>query len=1175
MHAAIEDLATWMHHLDEEAGISPSWETLFQAMCCPVPQSLKASLDRAIAALARRPEVATALWDRLLAAVVVLPVPLGTSGADALVSLNTPWLHRRALDDDAAAVPRYDLVYQLNEIEARAEEYDEVLAFVGLLNALWKSAGGALADGGGPVAHFTRFVKEDLLMTAFQRTFKDESQRWSLIAACFDHCRMCLTHAAASLVGGSAGTLLGEPRPPGMDVLVDLLGERSVARALVTTLSSLNVEILANERRATSSSAMAKEAAALAALRLLSTGFTCDAEFVSSMQQSQGRAAFETLDAVLCHDRARLPLLFDFVRYPYNSKIQEESLRLILAIVQRIPHVVPFLITADDNDSAIMAEDHRGILQRLQEGFAECLRDTIDGAAQSTASRDPIEEEQDDQRGDLVLNILLAALRPTAEFNGARVGPSSSMAMPNLTESLCGFDIESGVAPMALIDPRSRYTPLRVALETLMESTISLVRPRAYEQCLELVHALTGNHSTGPAMMDVLRGYYGSLTSLVEDVACAPMPTSMPGVRTASLHQRAMVLHILALQLHHADEAVLSHRDSVHQILSSLFSGPRGRILDILSIATLDDASTIEPQLGAGATAEVRRMLQALDVESLLASSRRPGEGGVRSVGVWGDHIVDIVTLKDNLLVRYNEWVARHGTPVEALKEAGRAAIAYASEFNDFMESLGARHAVLAGWHALVTVAFARRFDALARVVSVGSDATTRKEQINQNLDAKASMDIVLTMIDHTLEAISRLLRSNAARLASIVCPATAALFARLQEQAVAAATVDPLGGIPLPSRCHSLYAALLSAVWDGRAQESVRVPLYAAISSYISMCRGPSSSLLRAPPAMVDALLQKESSLAITDRLNDVMVALEEGNVAIVHSHLKLVDVLTNDATSNDSANSATVAAALAALAALTSSDPTTTVADRIHATGLPSRIVQELSDRSIAPISQPTHLGQAITVIIEAQLALLIRLTLAGPPSQRTAAARKLLALHTIPKLAHAQIIDIQPEEPGFSSTTVAAAAGATIRQRLHSIIAPLLRLIVTLLLALPGNTAAREQTAAFAVAHARTLARLLRDAASQGVRGWEPGDAELDEATLVICLLTEMVPYRRLVSDIVHAQLQEAVYRLACRFFAPNARSGNPALLRMYAVKESSANFKVSDDQTYSKYALLFTQ
>jgi len=43
------------------------------------------------------------------------------------------------------------------------------VAFVRLLNALWRAGGGAeLSDEGRSVAHFTKFVREELLGTAFQ-----------------------------------------------------------------------------------------------------------------------------------------------------------------------------------------------------------------------------------------------------------------------------------------------------------------------------------------------------------------------------------------------------------------------------------------------------------------------------------------------------------------------------------------------------------------------------------------------------------------------------------------------------------------------------------------------------------------------------------------------------------------------------------------------------------------------------------------------------------------------------------------------------------------------------------------------------------------------------------------------------------------------------------------------
>lgn len=63
----------------------------------PSPQELKAALDDAIASLARHPDLAAALWERLGAAVVVAPAAAG----------------------EAASVPRYDLTYQINEIEVK------------------------------------------------------------------------------------------------------------------------------------------------------------------------------------------------------------------------------------------------------------------------------------------------------------------------------------------------------------------------------------------------------------------------------------------------------------------------------------------------------------------------------------------------------------------------------------------------------------------------------------------------------------------------------------------------------------------------------------------------------------------------------------------------------------------------------------------------------------------------------------------------------------------------------------------------------------------------------------------------------------------------------------------------------------------------------------------------
>jgi Nuclear pore complex scaffold, nucleoporins 186/192/205 len=1169
-----DEVASWIRQLDDEAGVAPSWEVLFQAMCCPVPQSLKAALDSAIAAMARRPDLAAALWDRLLASVVVQPYGSNATSNGSMDSTT-----------GSGIVPRYDLAYQLNEIESRAEDYQEALSFIQLLNSLWRMGGAALADDGRSVAHLTRFVRDELLATAFQRSFKDESQRWALVAAGLEHCRLCLEAMATVPAGVLAAELASGSlnRIPGLDVLIDLLEEKNAARAALATLS-LGVDRLAGDRHTTAAGA-SKEAAALEALRLFHAAFQRDADFVAAARRSMQRGGYETFEAVLRHDRSRIPALMEYVRYPFNSKIQEEALRLTTVIAERTPHLVQLLLTAPGGGNG-----QAPIVQRLQDSFAACMHDAVSmppSLRKDMSNATPAEPElgqqveEEDQRAALILDLLLSSLEaPT----------------PNLTQLLCGFWVNGGASPLIFQDPGAMHTPLRVILDVLAQPRNSLLRPRVFEQCLELIYELSDGFETGPAMLDLLRSYHGVLLPLLDTVACAPFPTSAP-IRAASLHQRAWLLQLFALELRRADPVLGAQKESLKSILSSLFGAQsseesslpstRGKFIDVLAIAVSNIPA--EPQLGAGVSNEVRRMIQGLDVEALLSGT---GTGGgdthissnqisTHGVGPRGDPLIDVIALKDELLGRFSEWVARHGAPGEALKEAGRAALTYAAEFNAYAEEMGGRMALLEAWQAVVCVAFTNRFDILIDLLggSGGGSVSSNKS---------VATDAVLAAAEHSLQATSLLLEGPAAGLAPPLCSATEALFARLQDQALTAATLDPLSGLPLPSRLHNLFAALLTIAWEGRGQERVRLSLYNALMSYVAMCRGP--ALLQAPPAVISALLEGvrgshggsnvHSSSAhgrggVLEHLDSIHLQLEEGNVAVLHSNIRLLQVLSQDAVSP---NPALSTAALTSLAALIASDPTTALSDELHRITLPARLLQDLQDQPPEALIQPPPAGQAATLVMEAKLCLLLRLSLSGPPAHRAASAQKIYSLQALPRLAACRSLDLQPEEPGFGGSgnigipigggiTTSNTTSNSLRQRLHQIVTPSLRLVLALATALPHSVAVREQTAAFVESHARAIARILRDASSSGVRGWEPSDAKLEEATLAVQLMSELAPYKGLVSPQVGPALQEAAYRAASRFLTSNAKSQSPPVVRVSAAKDAGAA-TIADHRTYAK-------
>lgn len=73
-----------------------SWGEYLSLSLHRCAQSLKAALDETIAALAKQPDLAGVLWERMLASVIVQPL---------------------REESRMASLARYDISYQLNEVE--------------------------------------------------------------------------------------------------------------------------------------------------------------------------------------------------------------------------------------------------------------------------------------------------------------------------------------------------------------------------------------------------------------------------------------------------------------------------------------------------------------------------------------------------------------------------------------------------------------------------------------------------------------------------------------------------------------------------------------------------------------------------------------------------------------------------------------------------------------------------------------------------------------------------------------------------------------------------------------------------------------------------------------------------------------------------------------------------
>jgi len=1138
-----DEVASWLRILEDEAGgVSPIWEILFQAMCSPVPQSLKAALDDAIASLARRPDLSAALMERLLTAVVVQPL-------------------------SPESVPRYDLTYQLTEIEARSEDYQEVIAFVRLLNILWTGMGSHLPDEGRPYSHLSRFVREEALAAAPQRAYRDEAQKWDLLTLCMEHAEETIKSVqswsmlgSTTLMNGSGGGGGGGRYPPGLDALLDLLGERGLMRALRMTALS-DVDQAAHERKEEPWGA-AKEAAVLAGLRLMSTSLRCDAKFVAAASRANRSGSYETLDTVLRRDRRCLRHLLNWIKYPHNPAIQAEVIVLTHLLVLRMPNIVSLLLSVPSSVHTV------SLSQQLQDGYASCLHESlfnisttlsILGSASSSSSSSSLSQPSgDDPRAALILQLLLDGFAME----------SASQYQPSLTHLLCGFDIDPGMSPMmVLAHPRSQATVLSVVLSALETPRLSWRKPRLYEHCLELVHELAADIDAGPAVLELLRMYHSNLLPIL--VSLCGEDISAVANNPSGLHQRGWLLRILVLLLHRADAAIPQHQESIEQILATLFLLPseqqNGSSQGVnssyrnlaLPIATELLQMAVEglpepPRLAPTASADVRRILQELDAETLLSADFSPGNWTVSSRG---DPLYNVSILKNAVLQRYSEYVGRHGTSNDALKDGGKAILQFAQEHNAWVEAANGHAALVDAWQALVLVAFSRRFDLLAGMVGPSEP-----------------MKLLLDATDAALTGVENLLSSSCgAQLAVPLCGAIQALMARLQEQSSlggGAGMVDPSSALPIPERSVSLLKQILSSLWKGHNIDAARPPLYGALVSYVSMCKGP--SILRAPPGIVQIVGETiPGGMASLAQLDSLQSKLEEANSAVLLHEAAggIMEVIATDATST---SPAVVTTALSALTSILAADPSGVVANEVYSVGLPARLLIDLESEPLDALNSLSSQGQAILLAAEARLNLLLCLVLGGPPAKRSAAAQRLFSLQAIPRLGRCQALSIQPEEPGMGTMTSNRNNRVSMRQWLHSITTPLFRVVLALSHALPESGPLREQMVEFVDMHVSLLARILHDASSPGVRGWEPSDAELEEAGLVLQLLSEVAPEWRSIGPAT-SQLQEAVYRCASRFLCLSAKSMSPVVVRLVVAKDSG-HVSAKDKRTEKKVLAL---
>ncbi|PNW73920.1 hypothetical protein CHLRE_13g578100v5 [Chlamydomonas reinhardtii] len=1257
----------------------PLQEPLFQLMCYPVQNSVKAALDEVLGALAAAlPDLAPRLLERLLQCTVVK--------APAAV---------------LPTVPRLDIVQQLNEIEARREEYPETLALMRLLNALLGplaapparagAAGGGgggaggvgLPDGGADVSSFTLFIQQHVLGHLWTRGYRIAAQKWEVAAAAFTHLEQVLQLATRPglppPLPASEAAATGAKQPPGYLIMHDLLGGGPAYAALLHVLSpgyAAALTALAGD----SDEVGAREAAVLAGLRLLNAALQLDGPFVESLAATNLSNRYQPLHQKLLSGGVRqAATLLQYVCYPDSADIQVEAIRLALELSARLPHLVELLSTAGAGGgaggagaaagvpfisaaaaagtvgaaasaaglaAAAAAEDLSDVLGSLRRGFAQAMAagvacpNALDNLDAPPAERlgpyggSPGSDSPADPRAALVLRLMLATSAP-------------SLPTPSFAHLLLGYDMEcalGGRLDESLLIPHQEYSCLTI-LERLLtqhDMRMALTKPKLYSQCLCLLHRLAASPAAGLPMLEYLSpknnplipslrglltlelpggghgGGGGGLAGMVLGEAAEARPHEL----SAALHSRSWYMRITGLLL-----LRLQHEDSARQLLAELFAPPGAPALptdphaangngngyggysavssSVAGTSTLLDtmraASGLvfpEPQL-SDLSQEQRRMLQDLGagesppLEQLLTNPALMSAAGVAMASDTGDLLFSVDALFGLLRRRLDAYAARAGGvaglggAAEAGAEAARGALRHAARHNAYVLLAGAQAAAVEAWQQLVQVVFTRSYELLNGLLRGGA--------------AEALYEVLVA----ALEAVRRLMGRHdgaAERAAGPLCSAARVLLSKLQEQAILHVSLgqasDPLAAVRVPSRCQALLRLLVDLIRAAHARRTpaVRLQLYAATLQYLQLSRG-SKLATSCAPAVLAALLQgwgtPAEAVAVLDQSEEL---IERANAAVVaEAGPALVEALAADALNGSApplgqavslhllrallavdsahygASSASSApgsgaaaaasmAASAAAAAAAAGSAGAVVAAAAYSQGVPQQLLGQLAALPPSALTAAGKRARRSVHVLEAALALLAALAAAGPPAARAAAAQQLYSLNALTALNRCAALDVVPDDPTTSQPRpgLPGCGADGVRYRLNALAAPLLRLLLTVLAALPDSPAVRADAAAFAAAHHGLLCRAMSDAAAAGSRGgWVPGDSELELADLGLGLLVRLVPALPSLPPLVAEPLKAAAYKLAFQFCCLEERSASPLVQSLRAARREASS------------------
>ncbi|XP_078583598.1 nuclear pore complex protein Nup205-like isoform X1 [Branchiostoma floridae x Branchiostoma japonicum] len=1032
----------------------------FGLLQCPVPSELKAALMRTVAALAKSPEIAAGLWQSLEVAQIL-----------------------QTVQPSGQTVQAAGIQVELEEIEARGEEYPMTLAFLHLVDRLTDIAvppslgAGFRAPGFDP---YLEFILESVFLKFSTRAYKNPGEKWQVTSGVLQVLHKLLQYHEMSpedfldqtieVQGG--GTTIAN-KPPGHTLLIHMLNDSPL---LKTILQIVDEAVRLMEQYVPFPGKEDLEKSALLCLQMLESTFDKQDQFMAVLRDQGSSVMAAPLDELLVSINPRTGRADHLVNIARFVEYNSSSPELALCSVKILCWIC--LSSASQSELVGMFTAQQDVSRSLLHGFVECLEtddveDRADIAEQEdadlTASQTRCSTRQH------ILQLLLHSLDQPA---------------PNLAHFLLGFELRKPVVKTNLQDPGVLGSP-RTCLHSILgvlDAGVDSVggpscihdNPQLSELAYKLAYHLCANTETSDPTMRYLRTTHDFLYRQMQHVPFAGKDEDLDPVLL--LNQQSWLLKSVAIELRLT--SLNRQRSHTQRLLSLLLDDNASQINTEKSSVTFDvDRSTFSTSMfgglqsygGAPTRRKILSLLDSLDftqnypespqldfmnpvvIEQVMQACHTKNKEGVSLCNVKALHKVLVAEL--NAL---QGSTAAGQRPL--ITEEIQLILQYAVARNQVKESLQAKKQGFGAWQQVVEVVVT----ACPPEMLYGEDRKGALLDILQELlrkmsDPDAVPELTSPVAGVVLTLLAHLRQSSSTEQTTL----PGSQYVPLLDSQGTGYGSSPVSAGPMQVVLRGLIESIMQS---GGTQQRVRANLYGALLYCLQILQAHKGA-----PMSSDA--GSPSVLALATEGDEARVARETAGIIGSYGN-SFVETVCRDASDGHDVGRMLAFSTLDSMVQLDRTQQLLTfLVNKGYLRVFVDSLVREdeLLQSMLSPSPQPLR----ALYLYESKMALLSRL------AQTPAGSQALLQEGVLVRLSECQFLDMRPENagsvPGSGEAMAVSYEGfvPTVSDRYRQMLLPALKLCLAIMTSLgPQHRDATNQVLQFILSHMDVFHAVLRE-------------------------------------------------------------------------------------------------